>query len=381
MTAHKKSRVLIVSNGHGEDHIACRLIAEMQDWEILVLPLAGMGAAYAALGYTPLMTHPPMPSGGFIRSFRMLCKDVSAGLIGALRQARKLAKQHAENVDLVIAVGDVFCLGMAGWGHKTPVYFLPTAKSDAFMPHSAIERRLIRALAKRSYTRDALTAAGLSKYGLDAVFLGNPMMDGLWQTQSPPAFGEDKPVLALVPGSRDEAYLNLVYMLNIAQHAQLEYGCHVVWAKSPELSLTKFISHYPKNTWSFGPTGNWLRDTHGTLVHIVPHFPDVLAVADVVLGLSGTANEQAMYVGKPVYAFEGFGPQSTLKRFEEQKALMGGVLHILTPRDPEVILAAVGQALGARHQMPPAPDKRAAAMIWEDIHRSFRGDISPSMGL
>lgn len=371
-------RVLVVSNGHGEDQIACRLIAEMHDCDVLVLPLVGMGAAYTALGYTPLITHPAMPSGGFVRSLRTMCNDLSAGLLGRLRQARRLIKTHAPQTDIVLAVGDVFCLGMASWGHKTPVYFLPTAKSDTFMPHSTVERRLIRTLAKRSYTRDALTAEGLSKYGLDAVYLGNPMMDGLWHTKTPPTFSEDKPVLALVPGSRDEAYRNLVYMLNIAHHAQLEYGCHVVWAKSPELSLTKFISHYPKNTWAFGPSGDWLRDTHGTLIHIVPHFPDVLAVADVIIGLAGTANEQALHVGKPVYAFEGFGPQSTLKRFQEQKALMGGALQIITPRDPEGILAAVGQALESRHQMPPIPGRRAAAMIWEDIHAQCWDKISRS---
>jgi uncharacterized protein (TIGR03492 family) len=364
-------RILVVANGHGEDHIACRLIAEMKDCDIQALPLAGIGAAYTALGYTPLMTHTPMPSGGFIRSFRDVCKDVAAGLLGNLRQARKQVKQHAKDVDLVIAVGDVFCLGMAAWGHPTPVCFLPTAKSDAFMPHSALERRLIKAFSKRTYTRDALTAEGLSTHGLNAVYLGNPMMDGLWQTQSPPAFSDDKPVLALVPGSRDEAYLNLVYMLDIAQYAQLEHGCHVVWAKSPQLSLTKFISYYPKNTWSFGPDGEWIRDCHGMMIHLVTHFPDVLAVADVIMGLSGTANEQALYVGKPVYAFEGFGPQSTLKRFQEQKALMGGGLQIVTPRDPEVILTAVLQSLNARHQMPPAPETKAASAIWADMQAFF----------
>ena len=364
-------RILMVSNGHGEDLIACRLMTEMQNCDIQVLPLAGIGAAYKALGYTPLITHPPMPSGGFIRSFRDLRKDVAAGVLGTLRQARKKVKQHAKTVDLVIAVGDVFCLAMAAWGHRTPVYFLPTAKSDTFMPHSRLERRFIKHFAKRTYTRDAVTAKGLSTHGLNAVYLGNPMMDGLWQTQSPLTFSEDKPVLALVPGSRDEAYLNLVYMLDIAQHAQLEYGCHVVWAKSPELSLTQFISHYPNNTWSFGPQGTWLRACHGMMIHIVTHFPDVLAVADVVIGLSGTANEQALYVGKPVYAFEGFGPQSTLKRFEEQKALMGGGLHIVTPRDHEAILTAVGQSLNTRHQMPAAPPKKASAAIWGDMQTTF----------
>jgi len=209
----------------------------------------------------------------------------------------------------------------------------------------------------------------LAHHGLDAVYLGNPMMDGLWQLQSPLSFDEDKPVLAMLPGSREEAYRNMAYILEVAQAIQYDHGCHLVWAKSPELSLTKFITHYPKNTWSFGPNGDWIRDVHGTLVHIVSHFPDVLAVADVVIGLSGTANEQAMHVGKPVYAFEGFGPQSTIKRFREQKALMGGALHLIAPRDQAVILSAVSEALDTRHRMPPAPEVSAAAMIWADVLR------------
>jgi len=364
-------KILVVSNGHGEDHIACRLIAEMKDCEISTLPLAGSGAAYTAIGHPPLMTHPPMPSGGFIRSLRDLKKDISSGLIGTLRKARKLAKKQAKASDLVIAVGDVFCLATAAWGHETPVFFLPTAKSDTFMPHTFFERRMMKSLAKRIYTRDDITAQSLSKQGLQAMYLGNPMMDALWQTHNPPSFNEDKPVLALVPGSREEAYLNMVYMLEIAQEAQYDHGCHLVWAKSPELSLTKFIGHYPKNTWSFGPNGDWIRDIHGMMIHIISHFPDVLAVADVVIGLSGTANEQAMHVGKPVFAFEGFGPQSTLKRFKEQKALMGGALHIIEPRDRGAILAAVSQALDTRHTMPPAPKKASAAVIWEDMRGAF----------
>jgi uncharacterized protein (TIGR03492 family) len=157
--SNPQRRVLVVSNGHGEDHIACRLIAEMRDCQIDVLPLAGEGNAYTAAGYVPLMTHPVMPSGGFVRSFRDLCGDLSAGLLGSLRRARKLAKDHAKKADMVIAVGDVFCLAMAAKGHQTPVFFLPTAKSDSFMPHSWVERRLIRAFARRSYTTDALSAS------------------------------------------------------------------------------------------------------------------------------------------------------------------------------------------------------------------------------
>lgn len=360
-------RILIISNGHGEDQIACRLIAEMKGCHIDTLPLTGTGHAYSMVGYTPLMRHKPMPSGGFLRSVSDVVKDIAAGLFSQLSATRKCIKRHATNASLVIAVGDVFCLWMAAHGHKTPIYFLPTAKSDTFMPHTFLERHLIKRLAKRIYTRDALTAEGLANHGLPAKYLGNPMMDGLWQTQKPPVFIEKKPVVALLPGSREEAYPNLVYILQLAHRLQEDHDCHLVWAKSPELSLSKFITYYPKNMWTFGPHGEWIRDSHGMVVHVVSHFPDVLAVADVVIGLAGTANEQAMYLGKPVFAFEGFGPQSTLRRFHEQKALMGGALNLVEVRDMDLICEQIAKVLYTQNTLPKQPTQSAASALWMDM--------------
>lgn len=360
-------RILIVSNGHGEDHIASQLAKQLHQHERVVLPLAGKGKAYTDLGLIPCITHSTLPSGGFVRSLGDLYKDLRAGLCSSLTASRKMIKKKAAEADLIIAVGDVFCLMMASTGHKTPVYFLPTAKSDWFMSHSAIERMLIKRTSKKIYTRDTLTAKSLQKKGLPACYLGNPMMDGLWETKTPPIFAENKPVLALVPGSREEAYRNAIHMFGIAHGVQEQADCHLVWAKSTELSLTRLISHYPKNTWSFCPKGTWMRDIHGLFIHIVPHFPDVLAVADVVLGLAGTANEQAIHVGKDVFAFEGFGPQSTLKRFKEQRALMEGKLHIFEDRTSETIVPRIVEALQIRHPMPEAPTESAAEKICTDI--------------
>jgi len=69
-------------------------------------------------------------------------------------------------------------------------------------------------------------------------------------------------------------------------------------------------------------------------------FADVLERSDVIIGLSGTGNEQAAGMGKPVVAFPGRGSQYTKKFASAQKQLLGEAL-CLVERKPEKIADAV----------------------------------------
>jgi uncharacterized protein (TIGR03492 family) len=65
-------------------------------------------------------------------------------------------------------------------------------------------------------------------------------------------------------------------------------------------------------------------------------FGDVLNESVALIGTSGTGNEQAAGMGKPVFGFWGRGPQITEKFMRAQKRLLGPSL-ILSPPDPELI--------------------------------------------
>ena len=105
-------------------------------------------------------------------------------------------------------------------------------------------------------------------------------------------------------------------------------------AKSPHLDENKIIE---KSSWITKKERKrtvMIDAKSQTNVVLSEHFLATINQASVVIGLAGTANEQALYLGKPVVCFEGFGPQSTLARFTEQNKLMEGGLVILNDRSP-----------------------------------------------
>lgn len=350
--------ILILSNGMGEDQIACHLIRAFQalypEAHFLPVPLVGEGQFYRDMGLTPVIRNPIFPSGGFIRSFSVLTQDLKAGLLSHLFFQLKTIKQLAKQGTLTLAVGDLFCLLMARHRNASPIFFLPTAKSDSFMPHSRVERWIMKAFASAIFTRDSLTANALSKAQLPAFYLGNVMMDGL-NAYSPLELSSDLPVIGILPGSRLEAYDNFVFccdVLDLLGYDAFQYLISV----PPTLDIERLQR---------------LSDPRPLLFS--DNFKGILHAADVIIGLSGTANEQAMHLGKPVIAFEGFGPQTTLQRFQEQQKLMDGRLILVHPRTASRIahqILTTFHALKNESPLPASPG--AASAIVSEILRIFK---------
>ncbi len=79
-------RLLCLSNGHGEDIIAVRILQELQQrstsFNIAALPLVGEGRAYTQVGIPLIGSVKTMPSGGFIyMDGRQLMRDLKGGLL------------------------------------------------------------------------------------------------------------------------------------------------------------------------------------------------------------------------------------------------------------------------------------------------------------
>jgi uncharacterized protein (TIGR03492 family) len=102
------------------------------------------------------------------------------------------------------------------------------------------------------------------------------------------------------------------------------------------------------------------------------HFGSILSESNVVLGLSGTANEQAAGLGKPVFSFWGEGPQITRKFLTAQKKLLGHALSVFPP-DPDRVAAAMFETL---------TDEARARTAREDGMRRMagRGSIDSIIG-
>ena len=111
-------KLLCISNGHGEDGIAVRILKQLRQLpgapSLAALPIVGEGRAYEKAG---IAIHGPtqaMPSGGFIYMDRyQLWRDLQGGLVGLTLAQLKTARQWAKSGGKILAVGDVVPLAIA----------------------------------------------------------------------------------------------------------------------------------------------------------------------------------------------------------------------------------------------------------------------------
>jgi uncharacterized protein (TIGR03492 family) len=337
--------ITLISNGHGEDLIAKQLILAIKEStpsaHFDIFPLVGLGHSFTDIGLKIALKNPAFPSGGFIRHLKDLLIDIRQGLVSHIFRQRKAIKKSIKKSDAVIAVGDIFCLFQSRNNKQVPTTFLPTAKSDTFMPHSFLEKMMMRRHCTYIFPRDEVTHAGLQKASLPSTFCGNVMMDDL-QINIPGDEGlEGTCILGILPGSRDEAFENLAHIVKIINYVKTQADIYV--ALSPALDPDKAQAILA-----------------GTNIKATRHFKALINQADLIIGLAGTANEQAAYMDVPVICFPGFGPQSTTQRFKEQALLMQKNIHFYPTQSPKELANIVDERLSQKREKH-VPDKSNAA--------------------
>ncbi|BAC90881.1 lipid-A-disaccharide synthase-related protein [Gloeobacter violaceus] len=347
-----KKRLLCLSNGHGEDLIATRIAEALlaYDIEVLALPIVGEGQAYRALGMEIVGPTRTMPSGGFIyMDVRELWKDVRGGLGKLTLEQWRTLRRLAPGCDLVLAVGDVVVLTLA-YLTGAPYAFVGTAKSDYYQlgrpsDYTPLERWLMtRPACLASYVRDRLTAENLGRWVPRATYLGNPMMDRLEPTTTL-AIPEGALVVLLLPGSRPpEAYRNLARMLEVVERLGEvpDRPVHVLCARAGSLEDAGIGAHLPAG-WRL--EGALLRRAD-LAVHLERgRFAECLHRAQLAIAMAGTATEQCVGLGKPVFTMPGEGPQFTYRFAEAQTRLLGESVQLVSG-GPETLARRIQQVIG-----------------------------------
>ena len=356
----------IVSNGYGEDligtHVAKALMQTCPQLTIQVYPLVGDGVVYQKMGLTPVCQGLSLPSGGFIRSVRDLMGDLRAGLFSQSFGLYRRLRQERKGVDFTICIGDIFCLWMGRASH--PTFFLSTAKSDTFMPHSGLECWLMRRWVQQVFPRDLLTHESLVTAGVPSSFFGNLMLEGLAPTGQDYGVSEYEHVIGVLPGSRDEAYDNLGRVLSLLD-LDSRYG--VMVSVAPQLERKRVEAVLDVAGYVHDSGGMFTHQESGGRLLLCTSFPDVLYHATRMIGLAGTANEQAVYYGHHVLCFPGKGPQTSLQRFQEQAQLLGPSLHLLEDTTSESLIETLMGMPGPEKQVPDS----SAAMGMADCFFSF----------
>ncbi len=331
-----QTQVLCISNGHGEDQVAVRILEHLRQYPLTLsaLPIVGLGEAYEKLGIPVIGPTRVMPSGGFVyMDSKELLKDLQGGLGNLTFQQWKTIKTWQKQGDFILAVGDIV-VQLFAWASGLPYAFVATAKSDYYLGGKPTvfdpwDRWLMNSgKCRAAFVRDQITTTNLKKKKVErAYYLGNPMMDGL----EPKGFNFEtlgisrrSRVGLILPGSRPpEAYRNLQIILDqlvqLGGQAppKLEYLCALAGAlEDQELAQLG---------WRFIPTatGGYL-EKGSLLVRLVRGlFADALERADFALAMAGTATEQCVGMGKPVFSFAGDGPQFTYAFAEAQTRLLG----------------------------------------------------------
>lgn len=398
-------RLLCLSNGHGEDTIALRILQALQQQPecptIEALPIVGEGHAYRNAGIPLIGSVKLMPSGGFVyMDNRQLMRDLQGGLAQLTIAQLKAIRSWAQQDGFVLAVGDIVPMLFA-WISGAPFAFVATAKSEYYLrdetgwlPRNSwwddrLERStgcifqpwerwlMTRPNCKAVFPRDRMTAKILKRFGVPAFDLGNPMMDGL-STDS--AIDESQFSIALIPGSRTpEAYANFEIILQSIEGliGQFERPIHFLAAIAPGLDINEL--HDLLLTYRWQPLDSNTYTTgfgtkQVTLTLMIGRFAECIQTAEIAIAMAGTATEQFVGLGKPAIAIPGAGPQFTPAFAEAQTRLLGNSLTLV--EQPQQVTSAMRSilsdpdrlsaiALNGRHRMgePGAAARIAECLI------------------
>jgi hypothetical protein len=314
-------KLLILSNGHGEDLVAAEIAKKLpKEIEIEIFPLVGDGKAFKNLPIKLIGPLKSFPSGGFsARNIFALPKDLFSGYFQNLNEQYSILKKIKGNYDLSIGIGDLIPL-LSAIIVGCPFIFIGVNKTDYYhsfgYSYTPWEKWLLKK-SKLTFTRDKLTASNLESAGIKALYAGNPLMDCIGKIPQPPV-ETDKLVIGFLPGSREmDIPLNIQDFSLIAQEL-MKFDKHFEFLIATDVEV---------------PSG-----------FIKTPFAEVLARSDVMVGLSGTGNEQAAGIGKPVVAFPGRGSQYTSRFAKAQKQLLSEAL-CLTKRNPVKVAEEVWSIL------------------------------------
>ncbi|MTF39150.1 lipid-A-disaccharide synthase-related protein [Cyanobacterium aponinum AL20118] len=374
-------RLLVISNGHGEDVIAVKIIQELwklqkinfssdssQEYcpiNITALPMVGEGFAYQKIDIPLLGKVQKMPSGGFIyMDGRQLWKDIKSGLVGLTLHQYQQVKQWSREGGLILAVGDILPLL---WANLSGVnyFFVGTAKSEYYLRNeegwledvSIVDRFLGSIyypwerwlMSSKSclgiFPRDSLTVESLQNYGIRAYDYGNPMMDDVDISFSPVQNPDDEYTLKvlLLPGSRLPEALDNWQLILSAVDSLLEIqdlDLRFVGAIASSLNLNVFAEIAQKFQWKpiqkksvnipiEDPDKMILTKNKAQLILSQNSYAQSLQYCDISIAMAGTATEQFVGLGKPAIAFAGTGAQYNPKFAKNQSRLLGISLQLV----------------------------------------------------
>jgi uncharacterized protein (TIGR03492 family) len=341
--ADRQQRLLVISNGHGEDSIAVEIVRRLPATiAASAYPMLGEGRAYA--GVCPIVGPRSFPPSEGHRTRFSLLRDIAAGL--GIRKALSFARRDAAKYNDVLVVGDMTGVLLCWVARRKVRIYLDVYKSGYDNRYSGPEIALLRRAAELVLTRDEILASQLRAGGVNARYAGNVLMDTLVTGPYDAALRRrGTKAIAVLPGSRLTYVDNFKVQLEALRLVPGIENMDVFMAlarggSTDDLAAVTGMSVEP-GTGRDGDLGT-LSDGRVRIQVASGSLGSVLAASDVVLGQAGTANLQALGLGKPVVSFLAEG---TTPRRAKRNANFAGDSRLFEPRDPAALAAALERLL------------------------------------
>ena len=337
-------RILVLSNGHGEDVSGCILARRLISIgnKVEALPIVGLGEAYKKEKINIIGKTRKFNTGGLgYNSLKGRIYDLFNGQIYYFFKKIWIVFLIRKKYDYFLVVGDIVPIFFA-WLSRKKYFTYLVAYSSHYegklnLPWPC-KYFLKSPNSIRIYTRDLLTSIDLSnQLKKEVLFFGNPFIDKLLKNNIKDSNNSFH--IALLPGSRiNELINNFELMLDIIQElANYKFFKKIKFnfALSSDLKMENVQNILEMRNWQFekilSSKFKLLYSYKSIKVFFKWNsFDDILTESDFAISMSGTAAEQVVGMSKPVLQVEGKGPQFTKVFAEAQRRLLGQHVYCFT---------------------------------------------------
>jgi uncharacterized protein (TIGR03492 family) len=349
-------KLLVISNGYGEDAIGAHVVRRLpSSIEAAAYPTLGAGRAYSKV--CPIVgPRRYLPSEGN-RTRGSLLRDAASGF--GINAALEFMRTEAKQFDGILVVGDMLGVVMC-WltGNRARLY-LDVYKSGHANVYTAVERWILRRAAELVLPRDQILAEQLTESGVNARFAGNVMMDALGTGPYDAASRRrNSTAIAVLPGSRTSTPENFAFQMDVLRRVPGIEKVDVFLVLAAGGADLGRIRDAANMRWTpgTGTDGDLGVLSDGVIcVHLsTGSLGAVLHACDIVLGQAGTANLQAIGLGRPVITFTS-GHSRKVRR--QRVSALAGEGRVLLERDAELMAGQV------------------AGLLADPAERRRRGDI------
>jgi len=338
------ARILVISNGHGEDLSGCLLAKRLIElgYQVDALPIVGHGKNYLKENIRIIGKTRLFETGGLgYNSIKGRFDDLINGQIIYLLKKLFLTYSVRKKYDFFLAVGDIVPILFA-WICRKKYFLYLVAYSSHYEGKLVLPwpcKFLLKSQKiKQIYSRDLLTANDLTNQLRRKVhFFGNPFMDIFEQHDN--KLINHKLNFSLLPGSRiPEIEKNFIIMLDLLENLsnyEIFNDFTFRFALVDCISKKKIEKILYGRNWEFHvnneEVSNRIYKFKSLYINCIWNaFEEILVRSDVVISMSGTAAEQAVGLAKPVIQIEGPGPQFTSSFADAQRRLLGNYVFCAT---------------------------------------------------